>query len=193
MDTMSSDRDNMSLNDFLEEQTLEGNWVNVITMYYESPEAHTRIISDSVGTALHVAIDLDEEQVVEKLVSAIMTHHENHPEEIRRRRRQQYTVEALEMVNERGDTPLHLAASRGFARICKIIIGSNEERIYLLSRRNILGETPLFLAAMNWQKQAFAYLAHISKDRLTLQDLVRDDGDSILHTAIKREYFGNYI
>ncbi|MCH81897.1 nuclear factor NF-kappa-B p105 subunit, partial [Trifolium medium] len=44
---------------------------------------------------------------------------------------------ALEMQNERGDTPLHLAASRGFARIY----------------------------------------------------LVRDDGDSILHTAIRGEYF----
>jgi ankyrin repeat protein len=172
------------VNDFLGEYTWEGKWENVIMLYYEFPEqAQKAIISDSVGTALHVAIDLDEENVVKELVNAILTH--NSQKEIIDER-----VEALEMQNERGDTPLHFAASRGFAKICKCIIGSNNERIYLLSRKNEHGETPLFQAAINWRKQTFAYLAHISKERVTLQDLVREDGDSILHTAIRGEYFG---
>jgi len=170
------------VNDFLGEYTWEGKWENVIMIYYAFPEqAHKAIISDSAGTALHVAIDLDEEIVVKELVNAILTHNVEFSDE---------TVEALEMENERGDTPLHFAASRGFARICKCIIGSNNERIYLLSRKNKHGETPLFQAAINWRKQTFAYLAHISKEIVTLQDLVRDDGDSILHTAIRGEYFG---
>ncbi|CAJ2653628.1 unnamed protein product [Trifolium pratense] len=187
---MSGDRDNILLNispeevnDFLGEYTWEGKWENVIMLYYEYPEqAHRAIISDSTGTALHVAIDLDEENVVKELVNAILIHN-SRQENIDER------VEALEMQNERGDTPLHFAASRGFARICKFIIGRNNERIYLLSRKNEHGETPLFQAAINWRKQTFAYLAHISKERVTLQDLVREDGDSILHTAIRGEYF----
>ncbi|PNX90167.1 ankyrin repeat protein, partial [Trifolium pratense] len=159
---MSGDRDNILLNispeevnDFLGEYTWEGKWENVIMLYYEYPEqAHRAIISDSTGTALHVAIDLDEENVVKELVNAILIHN-SRQENIDER------VEALEMQNERGDTPLHFAASRGFARI----------------------------SAINWRKQTFAYLAHISKERVTLQDLVREDGDSILHTAIRGEYF----
>ncbi|CAI8586529.1 unnamed protein product [Vicia faba] len=190
--TSIGDSDNILLNispdevnDFLGEYTWEGKWENVIMLYYEFPEqAHTSIISDSDGTALHVAIDLDEETVVKELVNAILTHHIEISDQSQSQR-----VEALEMENERGDTPLHFAASRGFARLCKCIIGGNKERIYLLSRKNKQGETPIFQAAVNWRKQTFAYLAHISKDIVNLQDLVRDDGDSILHAAIRGEYF----
>ncbi|XP_024640204.1 uncharacterized protein [Medicago truncatula] len=164
------------INDFISEYTLEGKWDSVIRLYNKFPEqAHTAIISDSAGTALHVAIDLDEEFFVEKLVHAILMHN---------------NLEALEIGNEHGDTPLHFAASRGFARICKCIIGSENERIYLLSCKNKNGETPFFQAAVNWRKQAFAYLAHISKGMVNLQELlVRNDGDSVLHTAIQGEHF----
>jgi len=178
--------------EFISEYTLEGKWNNVIMMYYEFPEAHTAIIPDSAGTALHVAIDLDEEIVVKELVNAILTHNNNVEVSDERVKALEidHRVEALEIGNERGDTPLHFAASRGFAGICKSIIGNNKERIYLLGRKNKHGETPLFQAAINWRKQAFAYLAHISQEIVDLQDLVRKDGDSILHTAIRGEYFG---
>lgn len=220
--TSTGDRENILRNispnevtDFLGEYTWEGKWEHVIMLYYEFPEqAHTAIISEADGTALHVAIDLDEETVVKELVNAILLHHIEKSQsqrvealEIRNERGDQsqrvdafelenergdqsQTVDALEVVNDRGDTPLHFAASRGFARLCKCIIGSNKERIYLLSRKNKFGETPLFQAAVNWRKRTFAYLADISKETVTLQDLVRDDGDSILHTAIRGEYFG---
>lgn len=202
MTTMSGDGDNRlpnispgEVNDFLGEYTFEGKWENVIKMYYEFPKAHTTIISDSVGTALHMAIDLDEEHVVKELVNAIITHNNTatttaSSDAVHQRGQQSARVEALEVENERGDTPLHVAASRGFARICKCIIGRNNERIYLMSQKNKQGETPLFQAASSWRKQAFAYLANISMDSVTLEDLVRHDGDSILHSAIKREYFG---
>ncbi|CAK8543915.1 unnamed protein product [Lathyrus sativus] len=173
------------VNDFVGEYTRAGLWENVIMLYYEFPQqAHTAIISVLDCTALHVAIDLYEEIVVKELVNAILTYHIEVSDQSQSER-----VEALEMENERGDTPLHFAASRGFARLCKYIIGGNNERIYLLRRTNRHGETPLFQAAVNWRKQTFAYLAQISKDIVTLQDLVRDDGDSILHTAIRGEYF----
>lgn len=171
--------------DYLNEYTLEGRWENVIEMYYKFPESHLSVVSESEGTALHVAIDLDEEEVVRELVNAIMTHAATPAQATSAIR-----IEALEMENERGDTPLHLAAARGFARICKYIIGRHNERFYLVSRKNDIGETPLYQAAINWRKQAFAYLCHISRESVTLHDLVRDDGDSILHAAIRREYFG---
>ncbi|KAL2317023.1 hypothetical protein Fmac_030899 [Flemingia macrophylla] len=154
------------------EFTLEGKWEKVKEMYYTNPASHSAMLEESTGTALHVAVDLAEERVVEELVNAIITL--NHQE-------------ALEKENDRGDTPLHVAASRGFANICKSIIGRNKERLYLASRKNKHGETPLFLAAINWKKQAFAYLSHLYTP--LLQDLVRANGDTILHCAIRREYF----
>lgn len=172
--------------DNLAEYTLEGRWEKVMEMYYEIPAAHTAVINDTVGTALHVAIDLDEERVVQELVKAIITHALPRG---RTAKHQSVKITALEVGNERGDTPLHLAAARGFANNCKWIIGMKNEREYLASRKNNHGETPLFLAAMNGNKIAFAYLSTISGNSATLRDLVRNNGDSILHCAISREYF----
>ncbi|KAK7372595.1 hypothetical protein VNO80_05980 [Phaseolus coccineus] len=161
----------------LAECTLEGKWDKVKMMYKDFPECHTVMIDDSVGTALHVAVDLDEEDVVCALVNEIIKH------------KQEGKIKALEMGNDRGDTPLHVAASRGFAKICRWIVGTNKERIYLVSRKNKKGETPLFGAAINWKKQAFAYLSNLSDHSAPLQDLVRHNDDTILHCAIEREYF----
>jgi len=169
------------VSDYLAEYTLEGKWDEVVNMYNQFPACHTAMINDSLGTALHVAVNLDEEAVVHELVNAIIRH--RHGEKIK----------ALEMGNDRGDTPLHVAASRGFARMCRLIIGTEEERIYLVSRKNKHGETPLFGAAINWKKQAFAYLSHVSRHSAPLQDLVRHNGDTILHCAIRREYFGMFV
>ncbi|KAK7300415.1 hypothetical protein RJT34_11259 [Clitoria ternatea] len=178
------------VNDYLAEYTLEGKWKKVIHLYYQFPDqAHTAMINDSVGTALHVAVDLDEEDVVRDLVNAILTSAVTRGGDRVQQGPHGAKIEALELQNERGDTALHVAASRGFARICKYIIGKDNERIYLVSRKNKQGETPLFQAAINWKKQAFAYLSSISHFSAPLQDLVRDNGDTILHCAIMREYF----
>ncbi|KAK7320545.1 hypothetical protein VNO77_30109 [Canavalia gladiata] len=162
------------------EYALEGKWEKVIELYEKSVEANGVKVNESGGSALHVAVDLGEEEVANKLVKAIVS---NEVGGIGGK------IRGLEMEDEHGNSPLHVAASRGFARICKSIIGLNKDRMYLLSRRNIYGETPLFLAAINWQKQAFAYLSHISNHNVPLQDLVRNNGDTILHCAIAREYF----
>jgi len=162
----------------LAECTLEGKWKEVEEMYNDDPPCHTAMIDDSVGTALHVAVDLDEEGVVEKLVNAIIRHK---------------TMKALKMKNYRGDTALHVAASRGFAKICELIIGTKKERIYLVRLKNKEGETPLFQAALNWKKLVFAYLSNLSDHSAPLQDLVRRNGDTILHCAIRREYLGIFL
>ncbi|XP_022632027.1 ankyrin repeat domain-containing protein 27-like [Vigna radiata var. radiata] len=93
------------------------------------------------------------------------------------------------MRNDRGDSALHVAASRGFTKICEFIVGENRERTDLVKLKNKEGETPLFQAALNCKKPAFAYLSKLSDHSAPLQDLVRHNGDSILHCAIRREYF----
>ncbi|QCE01449.1 death-associated protein kinase [Vigna unguiculata] len=158
----------------LAEYTLERKWNEVEKMYIEFPACHTAMVDDSAGTALNVAVDLDEEEVVQKLVDAIIIHN---------------TMKALEIRNYRGDTALHVAASRGFTKICEFILGENRERTYLVSLMNKDGETPLFQAVANGRTQVFAYLSSILKHEATLQDLVRNNGDTILHCAIRNEYF----
>ncbi|WVY95001.1 hypothetical protein V8G54_034089 [Vigna mungo] len=93
---------------------------------------------------------------------------------------------ALRSTNERGDTPLHLAASRGFISICMCIIGENGERKDLIRDRNKDGETPLFRAVRTCQTQAFVYLHNVSKD---LDVKHRNyDGQTLLHLAIWGEF-----
>ena len=171
----------------LAQNTIESKWEKVVEMYKNFPGAHTARINGTKDTVLHMAIDLNEEKVVRELVDAILKH-----EKIFERGWGPIIREktALGLKNERGDTPLHIAASRGFAKICKCIVGDNKERTYLVHLKNNEGETPLFLAALNWNKQAFAYLFHISRDRITVDDLIREDRDSVLHCAIRTECFG---
>jgi CCR4-NOT transcriptional regulation complex NOT5 subunit len=59
----------------------------------------------------------------------------------------------------------------------------------------------LFLAALSWQKQTFVYLFDFKPSKSDCEDvdggscsyskdLIRNNGDSILHCAIRREFFG---
>ncbi|WJX37456.1 hypothetical protein P8452_25219 [Trifolium repens] len=131
-----------------------------------------------------MAVSDDNEKVVRNLMNSIIKHNK---------------MEALKSKNEKGDTPLHIAASRGLKDICELIIGQNGERKYLIDIGNNNGESPLFLAALFWRKQTFVYLFYL---KLGLRydgvnhiyayndkGLIRKDGDSILHCAIQKEYF----
>jgi ankyrin repeat protein len=166
--------------------TVQGQWEEVERLYRSNPEFCTKDINKSRGTALHVAVNDDNEKVVRNLVNSIIKHNK---------------MEALERKNEKGDTPLHLAASRGFKDICECIIGQNGERKYLIDIDNNNGESPLFLAALSWQKQTFVYLFDFKPSKHDCEDidggscsyskdLIRNNGDSILHCAIRREFFG---
>ncbi|MED6183875.1 hypothetical protein PIB30_041881 [Stylosanthes scabra] len=179
----------------LAERTLEGKWDKVLGMYRNFPEAHTeRISNDYDNTALHVAVDLRKEQVVKDLVEAIIKFEKE-------KGVAGVDEEALGVKNRNGDTPLHLAASRGFIKICMCIIGENEERMHLLKLENKNGETPFFLAALNWNKHSFAYLSSLVENNVRRFDIMRlmtrgsqtdkdkGEGESILHCAINRECF----
>ena len=93
----------------------------------------------------------------------------------------------------RGDTTLHVATSRGFSKLCELIIRMKKESIYLVRLKNKEGETPLFQAALNWKKKVFAYISNLSGHTAPLQDLMQHNGDTILHCAISKEYFGIFL
>ncbi|XP_058782204.1 uncharacterized protein LOC131656522 [Vicia villosa] len=160
--------------DKLREYTIEGNWEKVKDLYKTDPKFSTVNINKSRGTALHVAVNDNNEEVVRNLVDSIISHGYKR---------------ALESKNEKGDTPLHLAASKGFKEICECIIGENGERKDLIVIVNKAGETPLFLAALSWQKQTFVYLSELNDNYYYTINLIRLNGDSILHCAIRREFF----
>ncbi|XP_057726768.1 uncharacterized protein LOC130942097 [Arachis stenosperma] len=182
----------------LAQKTLEGEWDRVMQMYKDFPGAHTeRISNDDNNTALHVAVDLDNEEVVMELVKTIIEYEKE-------KEKEGEGIKALEVMNKNGDTALHIAASRGFTNICRCIIGEKMERKRLLRLKNKKGETPFFLAALNWHKHCFAYLSGVLQDLMDKEvvDILllmtrgfqtdktkRREGESILHCAINRECF----
>lgn len=160
---------------------MEARWEYVVNAYRKESEFHEIRIDASRGTALHVAVNDGEVELVKILVEAILRHEGR--EVVR-------VDSALRSTNERGDTPLHLAASRGFIAICMCMIGENGERKDLIRDRNKDGETPLFRAVRTCQTQTFVYLHNVSKD---LDVKHRNyDGQTLLHLAIWGEFLGNY-
>ncbi|XP_068494837.1 ankyrin repeat-containing protein At5g02620-like isoform X2 [Phaseolus vulgaris] len=159
------------------EWVLKGRWREVILGYKNYSYYHKIRINESRGTALHMAVNDGKVEVANILVGEILNHE---------KKEQGRYESALRSTNERGDTPLHLAASRGFIGMCKCIIGEEGERKDLIKVRNKNGETPIFKAVLNCQIKAFVYLHHVSEDLdVTLRDYT---GDTILHKSIWREF-----
>ncbi|KAK7333549.1 hypothetical protein VNO80_30324 [Phaseolus coccineus] len=160
------------------EWVLEGKWKeDVIPAYRKDSDYHKIIINASRGTALHVAVNDGKVELVNILVEAILN---------LEGRAELRAESALKSTNERGDTPLHLAASRGFIGMCKCIIGKNGERKDLIKVRNKKGETPIFKAVLTGQTKAFVYLQDVSKNiEVSLRN---NHGDTILHSSIWREF-----
>ena len=182
--------------------TLRGKWKEVVEIYKEHAWTHTTKITTSENSALHMAVDNGQKEIVEKLVEEIIKNENRRPEPMEDDREEgQHEIEdiinieetkTLKMKNVHGDTPLHLAASRGFAAICWVLAEKNGE---LLQIRNNKGETPIFLAALNWHRDAFLCLHNMYKRhnrQVELESLRRNNGDTILHCAIKRGHFGKH-
>ncbi|GFZ04760.1 hypothetical protein Acr_17g0003320 [Actinidia rufa] len=179
----------------LSNYALQGHWEDVLEIYKLHPEVHDANITITHDTALHVAVSSDMEDMVGKLINIISATdyragNGTCPSS------SDAAKKAVNVQNERGNTPLHLAAAMGNVRMCKIIADMDNG---LIGVRNNEKETPFFVAALNGKKDAF----------LCLHDLIipggdenektkkgygycrrNHDGQTILHVAIEKEYFG---
>ena len=118
---------------------IKGKWEDVVDLYKRQPRAHKAKMVISGETALPMAVSAGKEDVAEQLVELI----------------REPKVEALNIGNERGTTPLHLAASMGSAHMCRYISAIDTR---LVAARNREKETPLFLAALHGHTDAFLWL-----------------------------------
>lgn len=154
-------------------------WKEVVEVYGKDPMVQKEKITKSGETGLHIAVSDGKEEVVAKMVASVCT---LSPEERK---------EALQTHNYRKNTALHLAASMGNVKMCRIIASAEPSTV---DYRNVDGETPLFLAALYGRKQAFLWLHYIrNSDSISspiYENCRRNNGDTILHCAIRGDYFG---
>jgi ankyrin repeat protein len=157
---------------------LTDDWEEVIKCYKKDIFFHTLKVKKR-GTALHVAVSNGEKKVVNELVITILSMWNNDDYE---------TDHPLSMWNEKGGTPLHIAALRGFTSMCECIIGKNGERKNLVRIENENGETPILWAVLGHRKKTFVYLYQFAREDVNAA--MDNNGTTILHYAIRRDMFG---
>ncbi|KAL3603587.1 hypothetical protein D5086_004446 [Populus alba] len=185
---------------YLEETTRSSLFVNamsdgwddkVIEIYTRKPVAHCAKITNSGDTALHIAVIGGKKTTVEQLVKLMSLKEAD---------------KALRVQNERGYTPLHLAAFVGNASLCDCLASkiysdeefrNSSEKIEagydILGERNKENETPLFLAVVMGKTDAFLCLHGFVLPRYRDSYYRGNKGDTILHVAISGEYFGTIV
>nr|XP_023881104.1 uncharacterized protein LOC111993465 [Quercus suber] len=151
---------------------MRGQWENVLEIYSENNTVHKAKLTSSGDTALHIAVSDGKEEVVRKLVRYISAQPDG--------------KEVLQIKNEQGSTPLHIAASMGNVAMCECIAKVDPS---LVGARNDDNETPFFLAALSGKKDAFLRLHQICGTENGYEYSRRKDGDTILHCAIAGDYF----
>ncbi|CAB4291645.1 unnamed protein product [Prunus armeniaca] len=160
-----------SIKKYLFKITMKSQWKEVVQIYRQNPQVRKARITRTGDTALHIAVSDSQEEHVEKLVQLV-------------------TEKELRIQNDRGNTPLHLAASMGNVRMCECIAKKYPCLVNVLNKDN---ETPLFLAALHGRKDAFLCLHYICTpafdDPQRYNNCRRTDGETILHCAILGDYF----
>ncbi|XP_041016453.1 ankyrin repeat domain-containing protein 27-like [Juglans microcarpa x Juglans regia] len=153
---------------------MEGKWDEAAELYEQDEWAQTAKITNSGDTALHIAVSVGKEDNVRQLIQSIWD-----PSRLR---------QVLETRNDRGNTPLHSAASMGNVAMCRCIATVYPE---LVGATNNNGDTPFVMAALHGEKAAFFCLHFIclSKDMDGYQFSWRKNDDTILHCAIAGDYF----
>ena len=159
---------------------MQGEWEKVVEIYRTNPMAHKAKLTRSGDTALHIAISDGQEERVEELVGSIISV----------KRESKEIKEVLNIKNELGNTPLHIAASMGNVAMCQCIGNVDKS---LVGARNYDSETPFFLAALYGKKEAFLCLHELCGTKNGYNYCRRKDGDTILHCAISGDYFGEYF
>ncbi|CDP11117.1 unnamed protein product [Coffea canephora] len=164
--------------------TMKKNWKEVLRICKTYPSAACNAkLTKSEETALHIAVS--SYQVDEKGANALAAIIRQLVESLPAGQ----AVKILKAQNDKGDTALHLAAALGSVKICYCI--ARQER-KLVRNRNQKGETPMFLAAHHGHMEAFQLLHELYNGNASEPDYSlcrRNDGDTILHSAISGEYF----
>ncbi|XP_028753406.1 uncharacterized protein LOC114712996 [Neltuma alba] len=190
----------MNSNDIVHQEEVEnlckaGKWAKVLKMYEEERDLRTAKITATGDTILHMAVHSKKEHVVESLVD-IVCGGEKMNEQDKKQSASVSSVDengdeksVLRVQNEKGDTPLHLAASIGNAEICKKISGVDPS---LIAIPNGNGETPLFMAGLDGNRKAFLWLHYrymespgVSSTDFDHSILRRNNDDTILHCALE--------
>ncbi|GFP98332.1 serine/threonine-protein phosphatase 6 regulatory ankyrin repeat subunit a [Phtheirospermum japonicum] len=166
--------------------TMKKKWDKVIEIYKNDEGARSAKLTKSEQTALHVAVSSynpesssSNDGYCEKMIESI-------PEKDFRL--------ILSMADDKGNTPLHLAAAVGWEAICECIASKDRDRD-LIGIRNSTNETPLFVAAQHGKRGAFLCLHEMyKKEGRTGQHpdeslCRRKDGNTILHSSISIEHF----
>lgn len=174
-------REEMSdLQNVLFKLTMQKKWGEVVEKY-EDCSAHKIKLTKSEDTAFHIAISSYNSK------SPSSSHEKSTLKMISLMKECSSCSTVLSMQNEKGDTPLHVAAAVGWKVICSRIV---EEDWELIKIRNKKGETPLFIAAHHGNLEAFHSLLGTEKDKKPDESLCRrKDGNTVLHIAISGEFF----
>ncbi|XP_059630070.1 uncharacterized protein LOC132273053 [Cornus florida] len=157
------------------EIAMKGHWDKVVEVYQKSSKARTAKLTKSEDTALHLAVLDGHTDIVVKLVDSIPANEASN---------------ILEIKNEGGNTPLHIAVIIGNEAMCECIAQKHPN---LIAARNAESETPLFLAAHLGRQGVFLCLHELwekeSGQELDYTPCRKSNGDTILHTAIFGECF----
>ncbi|XP_034700004.1 uncharacterized protein LOC117925188 isoform X2 [Vitis riparia] len=153
------------------DKVMKKEWTEVVKMYKQNLGLHTAKITSSGDTALHIAVSEGSVDMVEQLIKVLDS---------------KGMKDALNIQNEHGNTPLHLAAAMGNRAMCKCIIEVDES---LVDKRNEDSHTPLFLTALHGKKEAFIFLLEICEQQGIKRYYRGKSGETILHCAINGEYF----
>jgi hypothetical protein len=174
-----SDDFNLDTHIRLSRSVVKNDWKEVVKICQENWEALNIPITKSLDTVLHLAAYNKKEDNFEPLLKKL-------PSEPEKR------TKVLLLKNTEGNSPLHIAASVGSVKMCRIIIDRIDPKT-CLSARNNEGETPLFKAVLHGKKEAFLYFHSICGPREGYNYFTRTDGETILHRAISEEYFGEHF
>ena len=171
VETRSAEMEKMKKDLF--NMAMKGDWKEVVRIYKQDDRAHEAKITRSGNTALHVAVSDCKVDVVEELVGHVVSNRSSKA--------------VLRIQNDRGNTPLHSAASMGNVRMCYRMAKVDPS---LVGIRNKESETPLFLAALRGKREAFLCLHYICGNKPDVSYCRRQDGQTVLHCAIAGEYLG---
>ncbi|XP_022722227.1 uncharacterized protein LOC111279548 [Durio zibethinus] len=160
----------MELSERLFKYAMKNQWDEVLDAYKEKPESRKAKITEVEDTALHLAVSGGKFVIVKKMVDTL----ENNASDV------------LKTKNKRGNTPLHIAAALGNARMCHCIASKDPN---LIAEKNVKNETPLYLAAKFGHKDAFLCLYFCYEGNPGDLCSRAESGDTILHAAITGEHF----